>query len=240
MCKIMSVKNIRYILTICWGIIVMIAILNSAKAKNYTSVLNTETQIMMPSIGVMTNLTVADGLSSDIVRSIYRDSHNLLWVGTSSGLNRWDGHKMRVYTAEQTGLPLQSDFVDALQEDANGNLWLEWDSKNLVYLRNTDRFIPAADYITDFQPKLHYNILIDNSKNIWAFDETGHLLLFDKKRKSKGKIKLARDFGNRLSWTSLPEGGILILCSKDGIFQIGTDMKKDALYFINPGHREIA
>lgn len=177
-------------------------------------------------IGVMTHLTVADGLSSDIVRCIYRDSHNLLWIGTSSGLNRWDGHEMKTYTSDQLTLPLHSGFVSTIQEDINNNLWLEWDNQNLVYVRDLDTFIPLAEYIDGVKSGMHYNIFIDSSKNIWALDQDGELSHLNTSGKSHGKIKISRVFGDRLSWAEHKEGGLLVLTGPDGIVRIKPDMKK--------------
>lgn len=38
--------------------------------------------------GSCTTLTIADGLSSDVVRSLAEDSDGQIWAGTSYGLNR--------------------------------------------------------------------------------------------------------------------------------------------------------
>lgn len=214
---------------ICLMLFALSFVSGDAGAKNGTYPQHLGSASSAPNVGVLTNLTVADGLSSDIVRNIYRDSHNLLWVGTSSGLNRWDGHEMKVYTADMTGQKLHSDFVNSLQEDANDNIWLEWDSQNLVYLRQFDKFILASDYLKGLSPNVHYNILIDKDKNIWAFDKSGMLLLIDNKGKIKGKTRISRTFGDRLSWTSLPEGGILLLCNSEGVMKIGNDLKKSLL-----------
>ncbi|MDE5997634.1 MAG: response regulator, partial [Muribaculaceae bacterium] len=180
-------------------------------------------------ISVMTHLTVADGLSSDIVKCIYRDSHNLLWIGTSSGLNRWDGHEVRVYTSQQLPYNLHSGFVSSIQEDAKDNLWIEWDNKNLVYLRELDTFIPLSEYIEGLNPDIHYDTHIDAEKNLWCIDNKGELNMFDPYGHSQGKIKLSRDFGNKLSWSDHPDGGILIFCGNDGVIKIEPDLKSTVL-----------
>lgn len=190
-------------------------------------------------IGVMTRLTVADGMSSDIVRSIYRDSHNLLWIGTSSGLNRWDGHEMRVYSGEIPGLQLQTGFVSDILEDAKSNIWLVWDNRNLVYLREYDRLVPASEYVAGLRPDTRYNILIDEKSNIWAYDEAGVLTMFDPEGKLKGGITLSRDFADMVDWTTFPDGGILILHRTDGLVRVDGNLKRSLFLSDIPGGKQL-
>ena len=41
-----------------------------------------------------------NGLSNSSVNDIFQDSENLLWIGTWDGLNRYDGHKFKVFRPE--------------------------------------------------------------------------------------------------------------------------------------------
>jgi len=43
------------------------------------------------------NLYPEDGLSSNFVLCIYQGSDDFLWIGTYSGLNKYDGYKFTVY-----------------------------------------------------------------------------------------------------------------------------------------------
>lgn len=65
--------------------------------------------------------TIREGLPSNKVRAFYRDSRNILWVGTDAGLATYDGAKLR-----KVELPseLESKSVWAIAEDENGILWL--------------------------------------------------------------------------------------------------------------------
>lgn len=44
-----------------------------------------------------TNFTIKDGLANNYVRCIFQDKQGFLWIGTSSGLNRYDGYKFTGY-----------------------------------------------------------------------------------------------------------------------------------------------
>ena len=62
-----------------------------------------------------------DNLPSNTIRSIYLDSRNFLWIGTSEGLCKFDGEKFKTYT-EKDGLI--GKRIWAIAEDKDGNLWI--------------------------------------------------------------------------------------------------------------------
>ena len=67
------------------------------------------------------NYSTADGLAGDDVRAILQDSRGFLWVGTTTGLSRFDGQEFRSYgTAD--GLPHTT--VNDLLQERNGTLWV--------------------------------------------------------------------------------------------------------------------
>jgi signal transduction histidine kinase len=63
----------------------------------------------------------ADGLAGDHINALLIDSRGLLWVGTTTGLSRFDGHEFRHYGVAD-GLPHPS--VVALLEDRDRVLWV--------------------------------------------------------------------------------------------------------------------
>src|SRR5262249_16668059 len=65
--------------------------------------------------------TTADGLASNRISRIVRDSRGYLWFCTENGLSRFDGSRFTNYTAEQ-GLP--DDEVNDLLETRGGAYWI--------------------------------------------------------------------------------------------------------------------
>src|SRR6266481_416060 len=65
--------------------------------------------------------TTTDGLASDGVNRIVRDSRGFLWFCTSEGLSRFDGYSFTNYGTEQ-GLPHTT--VNDLLETRGGELWV--------------------------------------------------------------------------------------------------------------------
>lgn len=67
------------------------------------------------------------------VSAIYQDRAGQLWVGTQTGLWRWDGQSWKGYTTRHG---LSSDVVRALADDAEGNLWIGTEGGGLNRLRD--------------------------------------------------------------------------------------------------------
>ena len=65
--------------------------------------------------------TVADGLAGDQVTTIVQDSRGFLWIGTRTGLSRFDGDGFRSFGTDD-GLPHES--VWAILEASDGTLYL--------------------------------------------------------------------------------------------------------------------
>ena len=74
---------------------------------------------------VFEHLTLEHGLSQGTVMDIHQDSRGFVWLATENGLNRYDGYEFKLYSRER-GNPkgLGNDYVWAIEEDAEGNLWI--------------------------------------------------------------------------------------------------------------------
>jgi len=87
------------------GIIVFVVISMSLSGQNYYT----------------RNFTIEDGLPSNTVRAVFKDSRGIMWVGTSAGLCRFDGREFTVYNSAN-GLGAENIFD--ITEDNKGNLWI--------------------------------------------------------------------------------------------------------------------
>lgn len=124
------------------------------------------------------HLTMRDGLSQSTVMSILQDSQGYLWLGTESGLNRYDGYSVREYRRERGNEHgLANDYIWSLAEDRNGDLWLAtWGGGVARWDRKTDRFERFRHDPDDPQSlssDLVRTLLIDQAGNIWAGTDEG-------------------------------------------------------------------
>ena len=67
---------------------------------------------------------VEDGLSHNTVWCALQDSYGFIWLGTSDGLNRYDGRGNKVYrNVLNEKFSLENNFVEALIE-VDKNIWV--------------------------------------------------------------------------------------------------------------------
>ncbi len=66
------------------------------------------------------NLTMKDGLPSNSIRAIFKDSRGLIWIGTDAGVCSYNGRKFTIYS---TSDGLAGDNVWSITEDDKGYLW---------------------------------------------------------------------------------------------------------------------
>ncbi|MCB9185016.1 MAG: hypothetical protein H6591_13995 [Flavobacteriales bacterium] len=65
------------------------------------------------------------GLSQGTVYSFCQDRQGFLWMGTQDGLNRWDGHEMRVWKHEPLDArSLSQGYIRALLATDDDKLWI--------------------------------------------------------------------------------------------------------------------
>jgi len=71
------------------------------------------------------HLNEDDGLSSNDVNCIFKDSRGFLWFGTRNGLNRYDAYEFEVWKhipGDSTGI--SNNTISCINEDGEGNIWV--------------------------------------------------------------------------------------------------------------------
>ena len=126
------------------------------------------------------HLTTNDGMSNNTVYTICEDTLGFIWIGTRSGLNRFDGHSFRVY---DNGNGLRNVFVNTLFRDSKGRIWVGTQGGGLArYEYETGGFTsffndPAnPNSISDDDVQA---IVEDTRGNLWVGTHEGGLNMLD-------------------------------------------------------------
>lgn len=78
-------------------------------------------------------LNTINHLSNNKINSIFRDSDGFLWIGTSSGLYRYDGYTFKNYEPESAeNKDTFDNSIEGIQEDSEGRLWI-FQGRNIQY-----------------------------------------------------------------------------------------------------------
>lgn len=74
------------------------------------------------------HLTVDDSLSASSGFAVLRDPDGFLWLGTESGLNRFDGREFLLFDQEESKTSyLSKNIIKTLQLSPSGEIWLARD-----------------------------------------------------------------------------------------------------------------
>lgn len=79
-----------------------------------------------------------EGLSHNVITSFLEDRDGYIWIGTEDGLNRFDAHQFRQFTASRDANGLNQSFVRALRQDRHGDIWI-------ATIHGLDRFDPRTE-----------------------------------------------------------------------------------------------
>ncbi len=122
-------------------------------------------------------LDMNDGLSNNQIKCFLKDSHGFLWIGTMSGLNRYDGYEIREfkYDSKDTA-SIVGNTILKLFEDPERNIWVQTNYGYSIYSHATGKFSSNREiFLKKYNlPSVDIeNIVQDHEGNFW-FINTGH------------------------------------------------------------------
>jgi ligand-binding sensor domain-containing protein/signal transduction histidine kinase len=170
---------------------------------------------------------LSNGISTNIVNSIFQDNKGWMWFSTSQGLCQYDGNRLKLYksnTSEKNSLI--GNLVRFIYEDTKGRLWIGTEIGGLnLFDRETDNFT----YFPEIKPNkdtVKYSantIAEDNKGNLWIGTNNG----LKKFNPQNGKFT---NFLNSASNpNSLSHNGIKKLLIDNDKLWIGTNTGVDVL-----------
>ncbi len=123
--------------------------------------------------------TYRQGLSDNRVRSVVQDGKGFLWVGTSNGLNRFDGYSFWPYfPVKDDSTSISSAQINTIVKDAEGSLWLGT-GNGICRLRPGpwvfERVCCYPGLISDQRYAYFDNVYPDPQGRVWAVNSYGQL-----------------------------------------------------------------
>lgn len=140
------------------------------------------------------SLDIQNGLSQNTVNAILQDNQGFMWLATKDGLNRYDGLNFRTFKKENSALG--NNFITALYEDIDHNIWVGTDAGVYIYhpcTESFEHFHLASDKGT-FIERAVTSIGSDDEGSIWISSDFQGLFHYDLKRKEL-KNYLCREAG---------------------------------------------
>lgn len=119
---------------------------------------------------------IEQGLAQSQVQTVTQDDDGNLWVGTLSGLTRYNGRTFKTFTKKDS---LAEDWITSVFEDKEGNLWFgHWAGGVSRYNFEQKKFqdLGLEEY-TRF--KTVTNIFQDKSGKFWISTEGSGIFLFE-------------------------------------------------------------
>ncbi|MDH4271587.1 MAG: hypothetical protein OEW18_06380, partial [Candidatus Aminicenantes bacterium] len=130
-----------------------------------------------PSRVYFDRISVESGLSQSIVTAIFQDRRGFLWVGTTDGLNLFDGYEFTVYRHEpQNSRSLSHSYITTILEDHRGRLWVgTMNGLNVLEAdqRSFRRFSSNSEDARSLSDGQIQTLYKDKAENIWVGTANG-------------------------------------------------------------------
>jgi PAS domain S-box-containing protein len=212
-------------------------------------------------------VSLEDGLSQSTVNGIVQDTLGFIWLGTTDGLNRYDGHHVKTYSFDRYDeQSLSNNYILDMVLGPNGKIWIATYGGGVNIMDPVNqkvehlRYQPPKDstdqqsegLISDDVITLHF----DNKDRLWVGTDQG-ITLFNpqdstftqfRHTRASEEVNRARDFTLDLEqgpdgkiWVASPYG-LELLDPMEGTFtqEMFTEQQKKSIgwFVINSLYRD--
>ena len=123
------------------------------------------------------SLKAEDGLSSSQVRCVLQDHKGFIWIGTTRGLNRYDGLNIRSWNADSLEkIKINNEYIVSICQVDSSYIFIGSGSGLSIYNYAMDNFIHYQPHVYnphETSGKAVSAIFVDNDKNIWVGTSNG-------------------------------------------------------------------
>lgn len=142
---------------------------------------------------IFNNLNIQDGLSQTSVLCMAQDQQGFIWMGSGSGLNRYDSKTFRVYKNDQEkSASISGNYISSILNDSKNNLWVGTLSGLNKYNSEKDNF---TNYLHDERKESISNNYIkciyeDKKGKIWVGTTKGLNIIENSQKITFSKLYL--------------------------------------------------
>lgn len=113
--------------------------------------------------------TVEDGLSQGYITCLHEDREGYLWVGTLSGLNRFDGKNFESFIENPNdSFSVKGQYVDQILEDHLQRTWVLFNNGSIaVFDEETERFHTVELIGYEEHEDLNYLRIFRHEEHLW-------------------------------------------------------------------------
>lgn len=126
---------------------------------------------------------IYEGLINNRISAVHQDSWGYMWVGTYSGLHRYNGLDFQIYAASSDTSSINDNYIGSIFEDRQNQLWIGTGSGVARYNRERDDFsrfkLPTDTTVQKGENNLVNTILEDEMGTIWVSSIASGLFFFD-------------------------------------------------------------
>lgn len=163
---------------------------------------------------------IHEGLKSNRVSDIHQDYMGYIWVGTFSGLHRYNGLEFKIYASTADSQSISDNFVGEIYEDSNNQLWIGTGNGIARYNRGKDNFtryeLPLEEQSSG-EGNVVNTITEDSRGTLWAAGGGEGLYYFDKDQEKFLAYKNIEQFlitsmvidQNDVIWLATNENGLV-------------------------------
>lgn len=137
------------------------------------------------------------GLSQGSVKCFLKDRRGVIWIGTSNGLNRFDGNEVKAYFISEDDLQAynSNDILDIF-EDPLGNIWLKTPLGINIFNTRAEQFSKEQSKVLkkiDIPNLPVEKIVKDREGNFWFIHSNAGISQYNAKTRRARLIKAAGD-----------------------------------------------
>lgn len=183
------------------------------------------------------HITTIDGLSHNEVRKIVKDSYGYLWLGTQSGLSRYDGIDFEVYKASNSDLShhIHGDKIYSLAASSK-KIWVGTTTGLSIINSNTgavlDNELPDEKF-SQLKTSFINCIISDTNDDVWLSSGAGNFMI---NTSSYALTEILKGY-SIFSFKEIANGNMWIGTNK-GVILYNTGLQQIIETYSGPGHVE--